>query len=73
MIGLGGAEFRLPLLIGISSLVARQAVILNRAMSSIRSGSQFPYTVAARAPPAACRPGCPSALIRFTTEKTPTP
>jgi len=33
MIGLGGAEFRLPLLIGIFGFVALQAVILNKAMS----------------------------------------
>lgn len=35
MIGLGGAEFRLPLLIGIFGFVALQAVILNKAMSLI--------------------------------------
>jgi uncharacterized protein len=33
MIGLGGAEFRLPLLIGLFGFVALQAVILNKAMS----------------------------------------
>jgi hypothetical protein len=32
MIGLGGAEFRLPLLIGLFGFVALQAVILNKAM-----------------------------------------
>ena len=30
MIGLGGAEFRLPLLIGVFGFLALQAVILNR-------------------------------------------
>lgn len=35
MIGLGGAEFRLPLLIGIFGFAALQAVILNKAMSLI--------------------------------------
>lgn len=35
MIGLGGAEFRLPLLIGIFGFVALQAVILNKAMSLV--------------------------------------
>lgn len=35
MIGLGGAEFRLPLLIGMFGFVALQAVILNKAMSLI--------------------------------------
>ncbi len=35
MIGLGGAEFRLPLLIGVFGFVALQAVILNKAMSLI--------------------------------------
>jgi uncharacterized protein len=33
MIGLGGAEFRLPLLIGVFGFVALQAVVLNKAMS----------------------------------------
>ncbi|WP_205754648.1 hypothetical protein [Pseudarthrobacter sp. NamE2] len=33
MIGLGGAEFRLPLLIGVSGFAALQAIIMNKAMS----------------------------------------
>ena len=33
MIGLGGAEFPLPLLIGLFDFVALQAVIVNKAMS----------------------------------------
>ena len=33
MIGLGGAEFRLPLLIGVFGFLALQAVIVNKAMS----------------------------------------
>jgi uncharacterized protein len=33
MIGLGGAEFRLPLLIGLFGFIALQAVIVNKAMS----------------------------------------
>ena len=33
MIGLGGAEFRLPLLVGLFGFVALQAVILNKALS----------------------------------------
>jgi uncharacterized membrane protein YfcA len=33
MIGLGGAEFRLPMLIGIFGFLALQAVIMNKAMS----------------------------------------
>lgn len=33
MIGLGGAEFRLPLLIGVFGFLALQAMILNKAMS----------------------------------------
>ena len=33
MIGLGGAEFRLPLLIGIFGFLALHAVIMNKAMS----------------------------------------
>jgi uncharacterized protein len=35
MIGLGGAEFRLPLLIGVFGFIALQAVIVNKAMSLI--------------------------------------
>ncbi|MFC5291270.1 TSUP family transporter [Actinokineospora guangxiensis] len=35
MIGLGGAEFRLPLLIGMFGFVALSAVILNKAMSLV--------------------------------------
>lgn len=35
MIGLGGAEFRLPLLIGLFGFAALQAIIMNKAMSLI--------------------------------------
>ena len=35
LIGLGGAEFRLPVLIGLFGFVALQAVILNKAMSLV--------------------------------------
>jgi uncharacterized membrane protein YfcA len=35
MIGLGGAEFRLPLLIGAFGFPALEAVILNKAMSLV--------------------------------------
>lgn len=35
MIGLGGAEFRLPLLIGLFGFVALQAVVLNKALSLV--------------------------------------
>lgn len=35
IIGLGGAEFRLPLLIGVFGFVAQSAVIMNKAMSLI--------------------------------------
>lgn len=35
MIGLGGAEFRLPLLIGLFGFVALQAIVLNKAMSLV--------------------------------------
>lgn len=35
LIGLGGAEFRLPLLIGLFGFVALQAIIVNKAMSLI--------------------------------------
>jgi hypothetical protein len=45
MTGLGGAEFRLPLLIGFFGFAALQAVITSKALSLI---------VAHRAPGAAC-------------------
>lgn len=37
MIGVGGAEFRLPLLIGVFGFAALSAVIMNKAMSLIGS------------------------------------
>ena len=42
LIGLGGAEFRLPLLIGVFGLAALQAVILNKAMSLIMVVTALP-------------------------------
>jgi uncharacterized membrane protein YfcA len=42
MIGLGGAEFRLPLLIGMFGFVALQAVVLNKAMSLIVVATALP-------------------------------
>ena len=42
MIGLGGAEFRLPLLIGVFGFVALQAVILNKALSLIVVATALP-------------------------------
>jgi uncharacterized membrane protein YfcA len=39
LIGLGGAEFRLPLLIGLFGFAALEAVILNKAMSLVVVGS----------------------------------
>ena len=42
MIGLGGAEFRLPLLIGIFGFVALQAVILNKALSLVVVATALP-------------------------------
>lgn len=43
LIGLGGAEFRLPLLIGLFSFPALEAVILNKAMSLIVVTSALPF------------------------------
>jgi uncharacterized membrane protein YfcA len=37
LIGLGGAEFRLPLLIGLFGFVALEAIIVNKATSLISS------------------------------------
>jgi len=42
LIGLGGAEFRLPLLIGVFGFLALQAVILNKAMSLVVVGTALP-------------------------------
>jgi uncharacterized membrane protein YfcA len=47
LIGLGGAEFRLPLLIGASRFAALQAVILNKAISLIVVASALPFRSAA--------------------------
>jgi uncharacterized membrane protein YfcA len=47
LIGLGGAEFRLPLLIGVFRFAALQAVILNKAMSLVVVASALPFRMAA--------------------------
>jgi uncharacterized membrane protein YfcA len=46
LIGLGGAEFRLPLLIGAFRFEALQAVILNKAMSLVVVASALPFRAA---------------------------
>lgn len=46
MIGLGGAEFRLPLLIAVFGFVALQAVILNKAMSLVVVATALPARLA---------------------------
>jgi len=43
LIGLGGAEFRLPLLIGAFHFAALQAVILNKAISLVVVASALPF------------------------------
>jgi len=43
LIGLGGAEFRLPVLIGVFHFAAREAVIINKAMSLIVVASALPF------------------------------
>lgn len=43
LIGLGGAEFRLPLLIGLFRFVALEAVILNKAMSLVVVATALPF------------------------------
>lgn len=42
MIELGGTEFRLPLLIGVSGFVALQAVVLNQALSLVVVATALP-------------------------------
>ena len=46
LIGLGGAEFRLPLLISAFRFAALQAVILNKAMSLVVVASALPFRAA---------------------------
>lgn len=46
LIGLGGAEFRLPLLIGVFNFAALEAVILNKAMSLVVVASALPFRAA---------------------------
>jgi uncharacterized membrane protein YfcA len=46
LIGLGGAEFRLPLLIGLFRFRALEAVILNKAMSLIVVATALPFRAA---------------------------
>lgn len=43
LIGVGGAEFRLPLLIGVFHFAALEAVILNKAMSLIVVAFALPF------------------------------
>lgn len=47
MIGLGGAEFRLPLLIGLFGFGPLEAVILNKAMSLVVVASALPFRLMA--------------------------
>ncbi len=47
LIGLGGAEFRLPLLIGIFRFHGLEAVILNKAISLVVVASALPFRAAA--------------------------
>ncbi|MFN4277531.1 MAG: TSUP family transporter [Ferrovibrio sp.] len=43
LIGLGGAEFRLPVLIGLFRFAALEAIILNKAMSLVVVASALPF------------------------------
>ena len=47
LIGLGGAEFRLPILIGIFGFEALPAVILNKAMSLLVVAFSIPFRLQA--------------------------
>lgn len=47
LIGLGGAEFRLPLLVGLFGFPALEAVILNKAMSLIVVATALPFRMGA--------------------------
>ncbi|MFE5819108.1 TSUP family transporter [Streptomyces sp. NPDC056479] len=61
MIGLGGAEFRLPLLIGLFGFAALSAVILNKAMSLVVVVTALPARLAA-VPAAEVAPRWPVAV-----------
>lgn len=58
MIGLGGAEFRLPLLIGVFGFAALRAVILNKALSLVVVASALPARLVA-VPPSDLTPHWP--------------
>lgn len=47
LIGLGGAEFRLPLLIGLFGFAALPAIILNKAMSLVVVAASIPFRTSA--------------------------
>ena len=47
LIGLGGAEFRLPLLIGVFQFAALEAVIVNKATSLVVVATALPFRAAA--------------------------
>lgn len=47
LIGLGGAEFRLPLLIGLFGFVALEAVVLNKAVSLVVVACALPFRAGA--------------------------
>lgn len=47
LIGLGGAEFRLPLLIGLFGFGALESIILNKAMSLVVVAVAFPFRASA--------------------------
>jgi len=60
LIGLGGAEFRLPLLITMFGFVALQAVIVNKAMSLIVVLARSPRACSASRSTSSRRTGRPS-------------
>jgi uncharacterized membrane protein YfcA len=61
MIGLGGAEFRLPVLMALFGFAALQAVILNKAMSLVVVGTALPARLAA-VPAGALSPHWPAVV-----------
>lgn len=61
LIGLGGAEFRLPALVGLLGFTAREAVAVNLVASFIVLGAAFPFR-AATVPVAAIVPHLPALL-----------
>lgn len=66
LVGLGGAEFRFPLLIAAFRFGALQAVILNKAMSLVVVASALPFRAAATQTSLSVKPSCRARRINLS-------